>query len=662
MFTLRMDARVRSCYYELIRSFLLEEHVELSDLDSRRNTVEVAACKQKELRQLLEHHQKIQSERRPGESANIPYNGMGQTIPIVARVGNWPRKGSQPQSKRDQMEPSRLVEEHWDWTDFPGPLIGTAQYSLCTTCWMIYASIRTMFHDNLAKLIDQFSGPHLGIRGHCFLLGRLVFYANIDERSSILFSSFHLVWRSMLTFAGRNFRLTMVNFLLHSEADIDRFHRIMANDYEMARGSSRPPPDSARARLGNRKRRASGDGVSALEPPASLNERLLRHTMCYPVYYGTRIYFKLRPNRTREARLKLSDQVAKSFIFAMGLFLVPISVLAPYAILYIAADRRYLALFPGCYKMLDDMLARGELSFFSITPWNHHLLAGCVDGLENLFIWVDSFLAVTHGTIFCYLFNYDLLLYWSQLQAKLELLLERVRQRSPFYMWYLRPGCGSESAARAGPNEWADLGAGLGWLTTLAPTLDWRLENEIHELQFEVADFFHELERVDLIMSDVLTATILIWLSACSMLFYNFLIEHKSIPPIILTVLSAGFIVFAVVTHYLLLLRRCCLTSYRTLCSLMAHDVGEKRNLLKLMDFFIEMNGISYTLAHSYPYKPTTFLTIVGYTISCVLMIITLFSREDDTHELDTSTQSPTLAPMRPSNYFEEVLRGLGIS
>lgn len=168
------------------------------------------------------------------------------------------------------------------------------------------------------------------------------------------------------------------------------------------------------------------------------------------------------------------------------------------------------------------------------------------------------------------------------------------------------------------------------------------LEHDIEELQFEMMDFFHEVERVDLLVSDVLTFAYLIWLACCTFAGYKFVVYNRTnVPPLMYLVLCAGFIILALTSFFLLKLRRSCLRSYMVLSSLMANDrTLKKRHLVKLLDFFTQLNRTTYTLCQR-PYRPTTFVNIVGWSFSCFFIALNLFGGRLSASQL--------LQPLEPS-------------
>lgn len=616
----------------------------------------------------------------------------------------------------------------WDWQHFPRQLPGSDTATCITTCWMVYSVIRGIFQAPLSSLVSLASRPLLNMPGNCLLMGRVDSHRNMDKSLGILLCIYHIVWRSVRRILDRNFKITLINFLLHTEADLEQFYKLTKNklrrpEYSAPTSSvfahpepgSPPPttiPITARS-IGVRRFSASlaqsraalatinkhlDIGTYLSEPNLAdrnekgaigFNEQLIRHTVCYPVYYGNRIFLRIRPNRTLESHILLTGQVAKGFIVSAVLMMGLIVFAIFYLSLVLASDWRYVTKYPGCTKELDDFYARGQLSSYSVTLTGHHLLSAAVDMFENLIVWSDSTMAILFVPAMIYLLNYDVLLYWSSLQAKLELLLEKIRLREALQEDY---NCRSELISEPGPNiagntpeahrqsqtfapsniqprkasqpvkgEHGTLGAQFKtqfWSPSIWRQMDGfddELEIEVHELQFELIDFFHEIKRVDLYVSDALTASIIIWLSGCTLVGYVvMMIGNSRVPPIGHLLYIVGLLVICTVSYVPMKLRHCSLKTYRTLCSLMAHDrTRKKRCFAKMLDFFTQLNRTTYTLAHNYPYEPKTFLTIIGWTISCFILTITLFGQKKN-NKSDTSNKH-LLRSTQPESIFERV-------
>jgi hypothetical protein len=560
----------------------------------------------------------------------------------------------------------------WDWRHFPAWLdIGNA-YTRFTSCYMAYAMVRTLFLDELSGLVSRLSEPLLGMPGHCVLMGRFIFHSSVNRATNVMFAGYHLFWRHVVQKQKRPYDLTAILFLFQTGNDLRRFYDLVgrnhSNNYSSKirlascdlaavdrRKSSRHHSNSMVTFFKGHERDRGACRLSTVCTSASTSgqqqqqqhcpdqvELLLRHSMCYQVNRCQRYYYKLRPNRTPEARHLLIERLMVSFGLATKVFCFITFIVLAHGLFAMTADVSYLTRYAGCSSEFDSRKQKHSPQLGITYTYTHHrLVSGLADLFENFVIWSESGLALIYVPVLADLLNYDLLLYWSSLQTKLELLLVRFRSRhslriqttGPLYCDPLEFSALHEATVNAGRRsaDWAALGGAGG------EPFSEQLEIDMVELQFELADFFHELARVDSFVSDVLTVVIGIWLSSCAMVSYNSL-TSVSFPNIILLGLIVGFFIVTLASHFLLTLRRCCLRSYVTLCSLIAYSHFHKRSsFVKMLDFFVGMNRTTYTLAHRYPYKSSTFISIIGYSLSCFLITVTLFGRPRPVGQLSGS-------------------------
>jgi hypothetical protein len=567
-------------------------------------------------------------------------------------------------------------DDAWEFRKFPRPLAGTRVYCCLSTCWMFYLVARGLFYERLSHSLAAISRPLFGLDGHCLLVGRIETHPAFGQKSRTIIAIYHLFWRLQQAMPRQGLKLTMFNFMMLSEASSERFRQRLRRGHWQERPSQKNGKQrrNSEAHLNPRADRndhGDDDGERAAGPSGRLclADRFARHSMCYQVHSGDRVHFKLRPNRTRAARSLLAEEVARSMVVQTLIFGPLLAVVLAHVLLIALSDRHYLTAYPGCDAELERRLASSELPFLSMTISGHHLVSCIFDLAANVIVWFDCGVSILHGTAFCRLFNYDLLLYWSSLRAKLADLLERTRQREPLH-W--ARAAERLPAARRPPGMWAgELGPAVERRRSSSHGRDAasrhanhhdQLELDIRELQSELFDFFHEVGRVDVLVSDVLTYAILVWLAGCAVVSYNVVITDRrsSVPMAILFLLAVGLVVIAAITHFILRLRRSCLDGHKALCSLIAsHQSCEKQRILSVLDFFDKINRTTFTLAHCYPYKPTTFITILGYSVSCFLMSLTLFGNRQSADDAERYWPPPLVEAN--ASFVERFLRSLEI-
>jgi hypothetical protein len=492
---------------------------------------------------------------------------------------------------------------------------------------MAYAVARLLFLDRLAALLDPLARALLNSGANCLLVGHIALHPIISDMTSMVFPMFHLAWRLRQALAKSQLHLTMINFMLMPDGHIEDFHRHLKRGEWPLGCNESASGQKWTARHGESSgpdARATSAWRQTTKLQASLSGRLMRHTMCYPVHYSDRTVFKLRPNRDSEARSRLSVRIAASHIAATLVLVLLLLPIMAHTFLVTLSDRVYMRAYPGCFEQLEELRAKGELPLFAVTLRGHHLVALLADVSLNAVVWLDSGLALSYLATLCYLLNYDLMLYWSSLQMKLEEVLSRARQRSWFYLgeeWPLGDGPGPNGMASRRRRSTYDLG-GDG---------DGQLETDICELNFGWHDFFSEVGRVDMAVSEIVTHALLIWLISCAVFSYEVAVSSglSSFLAVLQGLFFVGLTVIAAGDRLILGLHRNCLRTYQTMCSLMAvsEHGAENMRLLKLMEFFGKNDRTTFTLAHYYPYKPTTFITIAGYSLSCLLIALGLFGK-----------------------------------
>lgn len=543
----------------------------------------------------------------------------------------------------------------WDWRGVPEKPWLQKLYDAFSIFYMCYALIRSCFKRLLFPWLDQLLGQWVGLPARCIFMGHFIFHPSIEELALILFTSFHLSWRLTQRFSGRHYMLGAGTFLLQSERDIKRFLKLMWENrngfyltnshvpinFDLADGCPIVALVTSRLEKYADLRALICDSKAKL----SVHEHFLRHLMCYEVYSERGIYYKLRPNRTLEAHRKLAHHLVQAFTFCACLLLSTVVTFTPVVVLIILSDYFYAQHYAGCSPQLDRLLAAGKLGYLSQSFSGHHLVSDLWDNVENAVVWFESGIATTLVLGFTYFLNCDILLYWQHLHQRLQ-LASRLMQRQFRLQLQLELGepkarhlrlisslaedermfysCASSLAVNSAPGgsrspEWL-LDEQRGQLSVL-----------INDIQYEAIDFFLQVEQADLIVSDILTAAILIWLiSWAALTFYSLAEMDESVPLIVKAVQLFGVFVITLATLYLLTLHKCCTRSYKLICTLMAHEQTHrtKRQFIKLLEFFSERNRTTYTLFQHYPYLATTYISIIGWSFSCSAVAYALLGRE----------------------------------
>ena len=525
----------------------------------------------------------------------------------------------------------------WNWGGFPSLWWILTLVQNFTTLYMTYVILKNTYPQYFMSLIELLE-PELP--AHCYLLGRFIIHDLVSELTATLFSLFHILWRLYLRMKNRPYSLHVVNFLLQSDTDIQRFISIIEQSGEDKRQESKK------------------------WSRVSVHEHFLRQNICYQVFKRSTVVFKVRPNRTLSSRRAICKRVARLTLL-LSTTLLSLAVIIIFLIMItILTEKHYIQTYPKCDAGIQKRMDEGTLGDWSMSLYGHHLISGLIDGLENAVIWIDSGLAFCFVWGFLYVLNFDLLLYWEHMHAKLIKLLARIRLEYTLRSYsalgetFGPVGRSAEprpSGKKLGLEVFEQIEAQYKLESQLcigmeethwdqsymysagdsrSSLIDLRghgLEDEIQDAQSMIGDFFHQIKAADMLVSDVLTGFIIIWLTTfASFGRYSATVyaggRESELLLIMFLVQMLTFCLVASSSFSLLVLQRRCIRSYHVICSIAAFDQSRmKRSFLRILDFYTVQRRLYYTLFQQYPYTGTTFLSIIGWSVSCFLIFDSLF-------------------------------------
>lgn len=516
-------------------------------------------------------------------------------------------------------------------------------YAIISTSFMIYLGLRS----SLLEALPRLETDH-GV--HCYLVGRFLmpFYPPMSKTICNITAISHLVWRSVELALKRQLKLNMIFYMIQSESSIQRQLQLFGAEHTDTR-------------------------LSALYSQAHLTklDLLLHKILYYAVRHKSQIIFKLRPNRTAKSRRQLTDEIARCSLVCLLSYQLLFVLFAAPIIIELLRDSRYVAEYPGCDPELDRLARGNKLDHWSITVTLHRIYAFLFDLLVNVIVWSDTAFALFLVIGLAYLINYDTLIYWRHLDASLGRLINKIeldRQivrefpeaesiRSSGSSKFLRQsGIDALAPRRRGadhhsPNELAQLAddisgspfdANAGQGTTIIDgnyskrnpphlhrayiaTRD--VENNVLEIQAEIDDFFKQIRNVDLFISDVISGCVFIWLLTFLITTYISISKMAGYAPMFLRLYElSGFAIFSLTNMFLLSMHRKIMSTHRSIVSLMALDQSRhKRRFMKIMDFWTGPNRGAYTLFHRIPFKTSTYLKIIGWTLSTLFVMENLY-------------------------------------
>jgi len=581
------------------------------------------------------------------------------------------------------------------------------QHERFSTFWMSCSLFRSLFQELFIEILHLINFTSLP--SHCLNVARINIYAPADGVFTILMAFSHLIWRQY-QHKYRSYNLTLVFHLLEDDEKIaDFIHRYLECSV-----------DGTGLEI----------GIESDDLPA--HDKFLRDIMCYkefdtigrPLDQGATNIWRLRPNRTYEARRKIIRIVFESTLIASILFLTLIVLPVGVAVMLpIFSDYDYVLKYPNCDPELDELFRQEKLAPFSVANHPHRLIALVLDLVETLVYWFDTFLAILTSNHLAYLFGKDLQIYWKEVHRKIGNNLHMARMlhdsfrddsqasigstgqsntyhhadqfglavvsrpssitregegkfgtqfsyhhrfpREPLLRGKYRTYCcgcsyqgGYEKLSKARRricdyrrrNDFRVARDNRNYFETVTWEQDYysgtssismsvrlmkekrleQLEGHVSDLHAQIFDFFTQVERVDVAASDILTSAVAFWLGTFTALsFYLMLNQDVELTPSLRFLQIAGFFMISTLTRALLTLHRTCTKSYVILCSLMAYDqTTRKLDYIKLMAFFSgDRRRTSFTLFRTILFTPNTYVTMIGWSISCYFITYTFFGK-----------------------------------
>lgn len=433
---------------------------------------------------------------------------------------------------------------------------------------------------------------------HCYVFGRFVIHHTVPEESfGCLVAFLHLTWRLAQRMLDKPRLLNVLLFLLQPEVDIrcflDKLNSSGACEQKITPLSGKltaPGSTSSRPYGANRLTHLTD------------RDLFLCHILCHKITYPGLILYKLRPNRTLEARRKLAQWLSSTTLMAtltFGLLAVIIGAYFASAVLF--NQYRYLSAYPDCDLQLTVLFRQGNLTAWSTRLSSHKLATLTFDVFETSILLIDSGLALMYLQLFDIYLNWDLLLYWTHLDKKIRRLLVHSTQMH-------HQICEGNS------------------MMVSVSSLHQEYNLEIYQLQAELAEFFRQINEVDLLVSDVISHSLLVWLSAFgwgsfrAVQLYATNANGGGLNAMI--ALMFVFLTYSVASMSILSLQRRCRSSYASLCSLIAYDQSNhKRQFMEIINFYTTKNRTCYTLFHQYPFSTAIFVSVLGWSVTGYLII-----------------------------------------
>jgi hypothetical protein len=458
-----------------------------------------------------------------------------------------------------------------EWRNFPSAPRLFVIFRTYTTIWLSYIIVKFILINHMEQSISKYFKLELPL--HCYLVGRYILDQKLAELTGLIFAVAHLSWRFAQIFVKR-YQFSVCYFMLFKEHDLNSIYSVM-----QSRQSSIE---------------ISISEINNLSP----TESLLINTMCYRIRLPTKVILRLRVNRTRDAHLELRRLISFLTLIVASIVLPGTLVLTVVFNIFITDDRRYISVYPKCDPYVQERIAKLD-DRWSCTITGHHVYAFIGDHLENIALWLEGGLVTTTATAFVYLLNYDLVIHWNGIKRKINLLCDIARQRSLHAKYTMT----------------------LTYSRTMCKSNDFQSQ-QIRLLMAEINDFFDQMNKASKSLSVFLNGMLISCLVLCCVYTYFTRIKKiHQLPPDVVVVLSFLAICLLIASYGFLMVHRCCVKSYSTICSLMAYDlVKNECNYGAIIDYFAGKRSC-FRIMDQHPFLATTFLTLIGWSFSCFCII-----------------------------------------
>jgi hypothetical protein len=475
---------------------------------------------------------------------------------------------------------------HWRWHELPSLHPFFFWYRRATSIYFVYTIIKytsSCLTESLVGLMN------LGKPAHCYALGRFLVYDRPNEPCGAFFACFHLMGR-LLSLAHQPMTVTTFNFLMLDDHDILLYYKLIGTPMRSV---------VFKDRLGELRNAMSHHDYSRF---------LMTHDIIgVTIDYGSAKVPKVRPNRTKRACEDLRNFMISLSSFGAVLLALATYFVATQLLILHANDQSYLKRYPNCDPHLEQLQRTGLVSE---DRWSFHLTVNVLvaiifDVAENLFLWFTSGLSLFTSVLVTLVLNRDLIVYWNHLDSKIGLLLQFSREK--------RMGSrGSQVQANVDVDG-----------IVLSSSYD----QSIYELLQEICDFIKHLRRANEVVGDMITTVINVWFTIFVFIIYNITSLHQKIPAGVNVMLMFIFFVTSVLCVLATTVHRNCLKSYGNICSLMCLDEScHKKRFVEILDYFVRRRTC-YTIYRTYVMTTTSYLTIVGYSVSCFFVLGSMYRR-----------------------------------
>lgn len=537
-------------------------------------------------------------ERLPLVNLANTYSNYIRNLPIQYRVGLliFPIHLDRSiiryeQGIKDKIEVKLKLDKNRQTNDTPEhrPRLPQADDSCVPELWPFikyYRLITNFIHAvNLPKfliVVMSLNGT-LPVHWNCWVPGRLCLHSYLIDYMRMVavdFTILMVIWRVMVLASNSKICFDFLIFMLKDEATIEEEKRLMTKRNQL---------------------------VLLGRDEALLREDSLQTILFYKVDYGKFVLHKLRPNRTREANMKLQETLNILISLLIPVFIMTVLFGLPSVSAVLLYDRNYIRNYPSCCPELEKLAASSELNYNTISPTKclYRYFSTILDLVDNTAIFFDAYTSILTSYAICVLVTRDMLNQWKEIDLLIKreaCFLRNGKESDAMRSKVRQKNVGQRGAIDhlISPNRsmhnFADISSveETSALSYHGVSDKWR----ILELQAIVCDFFDSLGRANKSMRILISFALFVFVASTLLLgylsynlydFWNLTISKLFVISLYITFLVAAII--------LLRLKKALDKSYTQLCAVMALDTTVyKSRWLKILENYTTMKRNSFSL------------------------------------------------------------------
>ena len=448
----------------------------------------------------------------------------------------------------------------------------------------LYLALSTTVHvvNFFAVIFYTFHKPTKSLDMNCFLV-RLVFHESIPQKVFIwlgwILSAYHLTWRCFVShsFAGAlgpTIKYTLIPFATSELSLLEQATELKTK-------------------------------------PTKCSIELLTREIYLKVSGDNQVAYVMRPNRTIKSRRKFDQIVTVWFRTGFASFFVFVS-LGSVGLRTLLLKQSII--FAGCSDAKSD--------YTTLIYW-YRFFGSTLLGFCQA---VDSFVLFLVASFTLFATSSDMLVYWRDIHKRLVALRDKILLSQHVQTELQRAFLSLKQATAAKQAAFLQCDTFHTNSFRVARKTKQEILIESRELRASLADFFACLRQADIYVSTLMGLFLSVWLSSTATA--SFLGLQSATTPIPIRI--AAFLFFnliAFICYMPLQVKRATEQTYPILCALIALDSFENMEQWRRILEYFATRRYAFTLFGGKVFTQITFLKIISYTFTIIVVLETLFNK-----------------------------------